>query len=225
MMMNLFSIFDPSTSMIFSLNWLSTLILLNLMPIFFWIPLTRLNWIWIKIFSSMFNEFKMILFTKSNMINSLLYITFFTSILINNFFGLFSYIFTSSSHLIFSMSLSLPLWMSLMIYGWINNMNFMFTHLVPQGTPFPLINFMVLIESISNIIRPITLSVRLSANMIAGHLILTLLSGSHSLMSLKFLLMFLILVQSILLILEMSVSMIQSYVFVILSTLYSKETN
>ncbi|WP_414887680.1 F0F1 ATP synthase subunit A, partial [Sphingomonas sp. Leaf339] len=54
----------------------------------------------------------------------------------------------------------------------------MLAHLVPQGTPPVLIPFIVCIETIRNIIRPLTLAVRLSANIIAGHLLLTLLGNT-----------------------------------------------
>lgn len=53
----------------------------------------------------------------------------------------------------------------------------MLAHLVPLGTPGVLIPFIVLIETISNVIRPGTLAVRLAANMIAGHLLLVLLGN------------------------------------------------
>lgn len=100
----------------------------------------------------------------------------------------------------------------------------MFSHLIPQGTPGPLIPFMVYIELISNIIRPGTLAIRLSANMIAGHLLLTLLGNTGVSLSLL-ILNVLIITQILLLTLETAVAFIQSYVFAILITLYSTETN
>lgn len=98
----------------------------------------------------------------------------------------------------------------------------MITHLVPQGTPPILIPFIVCIESIRNIIRPITLSVRLSANIIAGHLLLTLIGSTGNILSIKNIPIILI-IQLILVILETAVSIIQSYVFIILTSLYSRE--
>lgn len=100
----------------------------------------------------------------------------------------------------------------------------MFSHLIPQGTPPILIPFMVYIELIRNVIRPGTLAIRLSANIIAGHLLLTLLGNTGSSMSV-IILNLLLITQILLLSLETAVAFIQSYVFAILATLYSTETN
>ena len=82
----------------------------------------------------------------------------------------------------------------------------------------------VLIETIRNIIRPGTLAVRLAANIIAGHLLLTLLGNTGP--SLQYsLLSFLLISQILLLILESAVAVIQSYVFAALRTLYAGEVN
>lgn len=96
--------------------------------------------------------------------------------------------------------------------------------MIPQGTPSILMPFIVLIETISNIIRPGTLAVRLTANIIAGHLLITLLRGTGSRFP-SYLIFILILIQILLLILESAVAVIQSYVIAILSTLYSSEVN
>lgn len=78
------------------------------------------------------------------------------------------------------------------------------------------------IESISNIIRPITLTVRLTANVIAGHLLLTLLRNIGTSLN-STILPILLITQIILLTLESAVAIIQSYVFSILIALYSRE--
>jgi F-type H+-transporting ATPase subunit a len=84
--------------------------------------------------------------------------------------------------------------------------------------------FMVCIETISNVIRPGTLAVRLTANIIAGHLLLTLIGNTGNSLS-SILVGLLVISQIALLILESAVSIIQSYVFAVLSTLYSSEVN
>nr|AZL93300.1 ATP synthase F0 subunit 6 [Hypsicera sp. ZJUH_2016019] len=224
MMSNLFSIFDSSTSHIFELNWLSSISNFIFMPLTFWILKSRILKILDIILLTLHFEFKTILFLKFNYLNSIYFISLFLLILLNNFLGLYPYIFTSSSHLIFAISFSMPLWLSLMIFSWFMNTNFMFSHMIPQSTPNLLMPFMVLIETVSNFIRPATLAIRLTANMIAGHLLVTLLSESAN-TSISFISLFIINIQIILLLLEFSVSIIQSYVFSILSILYTKETN
>nr|YP_010262614.1 ATP synthase F0 subunit 6 [Troides aeacus formosanus]UIX25144.1 ATP synthase F0 subunit 6 [Troides aeacus formosanus] len=225
MMTNLFSIFDPSTNIFFlQLNWISTFIGFLFIPFTFWIIPNRQFILWNFILKKLHNEFKILLGNNSFNGSTLIFISLFSFILFNNFLGLFPYIFTSTSHLTISLSISLTLWLSFMIYGWMNNSQHMFIHLIPQGTPSILMPFMVLIETISNIIRPGTLAVRLTANMIAGHLLLTLLSNTGINMP-TYLLFFLIIIQILLLILESAVAIIQSYVISVLSTLYSSEVN
>nr|YP_010620336.1 ATP synthase F0 subunit 6 [Lethe distans]WAX37312.1 ATP synthase F0 subunit 6 [Lethe distans] len=225
MMSNLFSIFDPSTNIFnLSLNWISTFIGLMFIPYSFWFLPNRYIMLWNFTSSKFHNEFKTLMGANSFNGSTFIFISLFFFILFNNFLGLFPYIFTSTSHLNLSLTLSLTLWLSFMMYGWINNTQHMFIHMIPQGTPTILMPFMVLIETISNIIRPGTLAVRLTANMIAGHLLLTLLGNSGMNMP-NYLLFILIFTQILLLILEFAVAIIQSYVITILSTLYSSETN
>nr|ALO77161.1 ATP synthase F0 subunit 6 [Phloiophilus edwardsi] len=223
MMNNLFSSFDPSTNFNLSLNWLSILLSLLIIPSMYWFIPSRFSMIWIKMFTILHNEFKMLIGSKIKG-STLIFITLFSFIMLNNFLGLFPYIFTSTSHMALSLTLALPLWLSFMLYGWINNSIHMFAHLVPQGTPPILMPFMVCIETISNVIRPGTLAIRLSANMIAGHLLLTLLGNTGPMLSV-YLINILIITQLLLLTLELAVSIIQSYVFAILMTLYSSEVN
>nr|QOW08061.1 ATP synthase F0 subunit 6 [Attagenus unicolor japonicus]UZT67667.1 ATP synthase F0 subunit 6 [Attagenus unicolor japonicus] len=221
-MTNLFSTFDPSTN-IWSLNWSSSLLIMLIIPMSFWFTPSRMNMMWSKINYTLHNEFK-VLVKSNNSSNTLIFISLFSFIMMNNFMGLFPYIFTSTSHLSMTLTFALPLWVSFMLYGWTKNTIHMFTHLVPQGTPPVLMPFMVCIETVSNIIRPGTLAVRLAANMIAGHLLLTLLGNTGPMMG-TMMINLLIIAQILLLILESAVSIIQSYVFAVLSALYSSEVN
>nr|YP_010554832.1 ATP synthase F0 subunit 6 [Sternochetus olivieri]UYP50717.1 ATP synthase F0 subunit 6 [Sternochetus olivieri] len=222
MMANLFSSFDPSTSSSMSLNWMSSMILFLIIPSTYWLIPSRMTLFWILMLNILHKEFKILIKNTNLKGSTLFFVSLFTFILMNNLLGLFPYIFTSSSHMSFTLSLSLPLWVSFMIFGWLKNTTHMLAHLVPQGAPNLLLPFLVIIETISNIIRPGTLAIRLTANMIAGHLLVTLLGNSGSMLSLSMLNM-LILIQILLLILESAVAIIQSYVFSILTTLYSSE--
>nr|AMH85491.1 ATP synthase F0 subunit 6 [Microsepsis sp. ACMJ-2016] len=225
MMTNLFSVFDPSSSLFnLNLNWISVFIGLLLIPSAYWFMPSRHHILWNNIIITLHKEFKTLLGPTGHNGSTLIFISLFSLILFNNFMGLFPYIFTSTSHLTLTLALALPLWISFMVYGWINHTQHMFAHLVPQGTPAVLMPFMVCIETISNVIRPGTLAVRLAANMIAGHLLLTLLGNTGP--SLSFAIVNLLIIGQIaLLVLESAVAIIQSYVFAVLSTLYSSEVN
>nr|QLY89815.1 ATP synthase F0 subunit 6 [Agapetus fuscipes] len=223
MMANLFSVFDPSTSIMkLNLNWISSMISFLIIPSMFWLIPNRFYFIWNKICMTLHQEFKTLMKIDYKLSSTMIFIMFFMMILINNIFGLFPYIFTSTSHMTMTLTFSLTLWLILMIYGWLNVTQNMFAHLIPAGTPAALMPFMVLIETISNLIRPMTLAVRLSANMIAGHLLITLLSQTTAKVPLM-MISIMIIVQMLLLTLESAVAVIQAYVFSTLSTLYSSE--
>lgn len=221
MITNLFRSFDPSTNFNIRLNWLRTFLGLLLIPSIFWLIPSRINFLWIKIISTLHNEFKILINNKIKG-NTLIFTSLFAIIIFNNFLGLFPYIFTRTRHIVLTISLALPLWLSFIIYGWINNTTHILAHLVPQGTPPVLIPFIVCIETIRNVIRPGTLAVRLMANIIAGHLLITLLGNTGPSIRL-IILNFLIFTQLLLLVLESAVAIIQSYVFAVLRTLYSRE--
>nr|YP_010363555.1 ATP synthase F0 subunit 6 [Atkinsoniella wui]UNZ12656.1 ATP synthase F0 subunit 6 [Atkinsoniella wui] len=216
MMTNLFSVFDPCTG-IFSFNWISIMIFMFMFPKNFWF-LNNKNKIMFNIIM-MKLHFELISLMKYKGM-SLIMLSMFVMILFNNIMGLLPYIFTASSHLVFSLSLAMPMWVGFMIYGWMNNTNHMFMHLVPIGTPSILMPFMVLIETISNLIRPGSLAVRLTANMIAGHLLMSLLGNnmSNSVLLISCMILFMLLM-----LFETAVALIQSYVFMTLTNLYSSE--
>jgi F-type H+-transporting ATPase subunit a len=143
-------------------------------------------------------------------------------IFFSNFLGLIPYIFTSTSHFSITLSLSLPLWVGRIILSILYQYNNLLAHLVPRGTPSFLMPVMVIIETVRNVIRPATLAIRLAANMVAGHLLLTLLGSQGPLLgALSLAILFVGLV--LLLLLEVAVACIQSYVFTILRSLYLGE--
>lgn len=221
MITNLFSIFDPSTRINLSWNWLSMIIIFMVLPFQYWLIPSRYQIFFNLIITFLLKEFKILInFSFSNLI---IFISLFLFIIINNFMGLFPYIFTASRHLRFCLSLSLTLWLGIILFRILNFINDFISHLTPQGTPFILIPFIVIIESISLIIRPFTLAIRLTANIIAGHLLLSLLGSSGQIINNFLIILLIILSQVLLFILELSVSLIQAYVFSILSTLYRRE--
>nr|AAT98932.1 ATPase subunit 6 [Lepeophtheirus salmonis] len=185
----------------------------------YWLVGNTLGSMWSGVFSAIHSDVK-ILFSEGA---GFMLMGLFLSILSMNFLGLFPYIFTSSSHICVSLGMGLPLWLGSQMVCWVYSSEQSFAHLVPEGAPSGLIPLLVLIESISSLIRPLTLSVRLMANMIAGHLLLILLGSNASVGSpLSILLTMLGLL--FLVLLELGVSLIQSYVFMLLSSLYVSET-
>jgi len=223
MIRNLFSIFDPSRSFGIPLNWLRIFLGLLIVPSLFWVRRNRIVTFFNQITKQIHNEFK-ILIGPSSLGETLIFVRILVFIAINNFLGLFPYIFTRTSHLSITLTLSLPLWLRFICYGWINHTKHILAHIVPLGTPAILIPFIVLIETIRNLIRPGTLAVRLTANIIAGHLLLVLL-GNQGPGSSSSILIFLLFTQILLLTLESAVALIQSYVFAVLVTLYSREVS
>nr|WBU10591.1 ATP synthase F0 subunit 6 [Megacampsomeris sp. 1 YJY-2023a] len=219
---DLFSVFDPNCFKDFDLNWLSMMIFFIIFPYSYWIIPSRSNFLLIYIYKILSTEI-ICLIDKKYKMNLIYFINIFMFMLINNVFSIFPYVFCSTSHMIIGLSFSMPMWLTMNLYMSLNKMNIMLAHYVPLSTPYVLISFMIIIETISNIIRPLTLSIRLSANLTAGHLILSLI-GISFLIS-KYLFFIIIIIQTCLFILEMSVSFIQSYVFSVLLTLYYSETN
>nr|QMP96776.1 ATP synthase F0 subunit 6 [Eratyrus mucronatus] len=220
MMTNLFSSFDPVTSMNLSLNWMSTFLGIIIIPPTFWMIPSRYSSLIKMIHLKLYTEFKTLLGPSSS--SSIIFISLFTFILFNNIMGLIPYVYTSSSHIIFTLSLALPMWLSIMIFGWFNHTQHMLAHLVPESSPAILMPILVCIETISNMIRPGSLAVRLTANMIAGHTLLCLLGNSATSATSQMIPIFLVL-NIVLLLFETAVSFIQAYVFSILSTLYTSE--
>nr|ATD83101.1 ATPase subunit 6 [Melanerpes superciliaris] len=142
-----------------------------------------------------------------------------------NLLGLLPYTFTPTTQLSMNMALAFPLWLATILTGLRNQLSASLGHLLPEGTPTPLIPALILIETTSLLIRPLALGVRLTANLTAGHLLIQLIStASTALLSIMPVIS--ILTTAILLlltILEVAVAMIQAYVFVLLLSLYLQE--
>jgi len=220
MIINLFSVFDPSSS-ILSLSWLIILLAITFIPLWIW----KISFPFSKIRKKLIRTFKKeVTFTlnKKEKSRDTIIIIVFILILIINFLALYPQIFSPTSHLTVTLPLSLIFWLSLILFGWIKNTNHILAHLLPQGTPPALIMFIVIIELVRNIIRPITLCVRLTANLIAGHLLISLLGNAlNSIAILRSLIAMPI--PMLLTILESAVACIQAYVFITLITLYTTE--
>nr|YP_010000604.1 ATP synthase F0 subunit 6 [Anthoscopus minutus]QOD96503.1 ATP synthase F0 subunit 6 [Anthoscopus minutus] len=146
-------------------------------------------------------------------------------LLLINLLGLLPYTFTPTTQLSMNLALAFPLWLATLLTGLRNQPSASLGHLLPEGTPTPLIPALILIETTSLLIRPLALGVRLTANLTAGHLLIQLISTAtvalFSTMPAVSLLTLLILF--LLTLLEIAVAMIQAYVFVLLLSLYLQE--
>jgi len=101
----------------------------------------------------------------------------FMFVLVANIIGLFPYFFTVTSHIIVTFALAMLVILTVIGYGfWKHGLGFL-KLFVPQGIPIVLVPLVVLIEVISFLSRPISLSVRLFANMLAGHITLKVFAG------------------------------------------------
>nr|AOS51681.1 ATP synthase F0 subunit 6 [Entomacrodus striatus]AOS51685.1 ATP synthase F0 subunit 6 [Entomacrodus striatus] len=142
-----------------------------------------------------------------------------------NMLGLLPYTFTPTTQLSLNMALAVPLWLATIIIGMRNQPTHALGHLLPEGTPTPLIPILIIIETISLFIRPLALGVRLTANLTAGHLLIQLIATAAfvllPLMPTVAILTTTLLV--LLTLLEVAVAMIQAYVFVLLLSLYLQE--
>nr|QPN49688.1 ATP synthase F0 subunit 6 [Lycorma delicatula] len=215
MMTSLFSTFDPMTKLLQS-NWIIMMMTTMILPKWYWTKKSRMNMIMKMMEKKLMNEFKLMTHQKEILI---MVMSIFMFIMISNMMGLIPYVFTSTSHLVVSMSIALPMWIMITIYSWKNFTNEMFKHMLPKGTPSAISPMMIMIETTGNLIRPISLAVRLTANMIAGHLLMTLLGNTSSIKMLVFIMP----IQMTLTAFETAISMIQAYVFATLVTLYSSE--
>nr|NP_009245.1 ATP synthase F0 subunit 6 [Platynereis dumerilii]AAF02681.1 ATP synthase subunit 6 [Platynereis dumerilii] len=147
-------------------------------------------------------------------------------IIINmNLMGLLPAVFSYSSHLLFTLSFGLPLWLALIMSAIVFNPYSWVAGLLPGGAPHWLNPFLVIIETISISVRPLTLSFRLAANMSAGHIVLTLIGTycAASAFSSIVGLFVLISIQMGYIMFEMGICIIQSYIFCLLLSLYSDD--
>nr|AGQ50308.1 ATP synthase subunit 6 [Strix leptogrammica] len=148
-----------------------------------------------------------------------------TMLLMINLLGLLPYTFTPTTQLSMNMALAFPLWLATLLTGLRNQPSISLGHLLPEGTPTPLIPALILIETTSLLIRPLALGIRLTANLTAGHLLIQLISTATMalLPVLPVVSALTAMILLLLTILEIAVAMIQAYVFVLLLSLYLQE--
>ncbi|MGY8959128.1 MAG: F0F1 ATP synthase subunit A [Alphaproteobacteria bacterium] len=144
--------------------------------------------------------------------------TLFMFILCGNLLGMVPYTFTSPSHIVVTFALAFVIFIGVTVLGFAKHGMHFFSFFVPPGTPLPMYPLLIPIEVISYLSRPISLSVRLFANMLAGHTLLKVIAGFVA--ALGFFgvlpLAFVVALTG----LEILIAFLQAYVFTILTCLY-----
>lgn len=209
-------LFSPFDLFLFFKNWIRFFLILFFCSsgIFFCSSFNTLTFVLVANLSSFFYSLKSKSFNK---FSSIIFFRIIFLLIYINFFSVFSYNFPFSSQVRIMFFFSLGIWLRIIIFSFINSLNKSLYHFIPEGTPIPLTFLLFLIELISNLIRPITLIVRLVANILAGHLLISLLSR----LVFRFILAYPFYI--ILNLVEIFVALIQSYIFATILVLYFSE--
>ena len=147
--------------------------------------------------------------------------TLFMFILFGNLLGLVPFGFTFTSHIIVTFALAALVFIGVTIIGlWRHGFHFL-TLFVPHGVPPILLLLLVPIEVLSYFIRPFTLSIRLFANMLAGHTMLAIFGGFAGVIGIFGIVP--LAIDVALIFLEILVAVLQAYVFTILTCLYLRD--
>jgi len=152
----------------------------------------------------------------------------FIFILVNNLVGMVPYSFASTSHFVLTFWISFTVVLGATILGFLRHGFKFFSLFVPSGCPLGLLPLLVVIEFISYLSRNISLGLRLAANILSGHMLLSILSGfTYNIMTSGILFFFLGLIPLAFIIafsgLELAIAFIQAQVFVVLTCSYIKD--
>jgi len=147
--------------------------------------------------------------------------TLFMFILLGNLLGMIPYSFTFTSHIVVTFAMAATVFLGVTLIGIVRHGFHFLSLFVPQGVPKLLLLLLVPIELLSYCIRPFTLSIRLFANMMAGHTMLVIFAGFTASLGIFFFAP--IVMDAAIVLLEFLVAVLQAYVFTILSCLYLKD--
>ena len=142
----------------------------------------------------------------------------FMFVLFGNVIGMIPYSFTYTSHIIVTFAMALFIFIGVTLIGLARHGLHFFSFFAPKGMPLALQLILIPIEVLSYVIRPMTLSVRLFANMMAGHTMLLIFSGF--VVALGILGVFPLALNIFFILLELLVAVLQAYVFTILTCIY-----
>jgi F-type H+-transporting ATPase subunit a len=144
--------------------------------------------------------------------------TVFVFVLTGNLLGMIPYSFTFTSHIIVTFAMAIVIFLAVTVLGFVRHGTHFFSFFVPPGTPLVMYPLMIPIEILSYLSRPISLAVRLFANMMAGHILLKVIAGFVAAMGVFGILPLALVVA--LTGLEIIIAFLQAYVFTILTCLY-----
>lgn len=155
-------------------------------------------------------------------------VSLFLFIMIGNVLGLFPFAFSFTSQIVITIGMALGVFISSIILGfYIQGIQY-FKRFCPTGIPGYLIPFFILIELMSFLFRPVSLGIRLFANMVSGHIMIEVIAGfAVSIASITIVSYFAVLpviINILLNIFKLVVCMLQAYVFVVLSCMYLAES-
>jgi F-type H+-transporting ATPase subunit a len=145
--------------------------------------------------------------------------TLFLFILFGNFLGLMPYAFTYTSHIVVTAAMAIFIFVAVTIIGFARHGLHFFSLFVPPGAPLGIAIILAPLEFFSYLIRPVSLSLRLFANMLAGHVLLKVLAGFIISLGVVFGAVPFIAVFGVTF-LEIMVAAIQAYVFALLTCIY-----
>lgn len=148
-----------------------------------------------------------------------LILSIFIFILSANLLGMLPYSFTVTSHISITLALATIIFIFITLYGFYKHGLHFLSLFMPKGTPLWLAPLIILIELFAYLARPVSLSLRLSANMVAGHVLLKVIAGFIIMLSV-YLKWVPIPLMVILIGFEFFVAILQAYIFTILSCVY-----
>ena len=147
--------------------------------------------------------------------------TLFMVVLMGNLLGMIPYSFPYPSHIIVTFTLAIVVFLLVTILGFVKHGLHFLSFFAPSGIPLPLLFLVVPIELVAYLSRPISLSVRLFANMMAGHMILKVFAGFAVMMGIAGVLPLILI--TLLTGFEFLIAFIQAYVFAVLTCVYLKD--
>lgn len=155
--------------------------------------------------------------------------TLFMVVLMGNLLGMIPFSFTYTSHIVVTFALAIMIFFAVVFIGLVKHGSAFMSLFVPPGVPIWLFPLIIPIELVSFLARPLTLSVRLFANMMAGHLMLKVFAGfSVAFLSLGAAGLALgilpMLFNSVLIAFEILIALLHAYIFTVLSCIYLKDT-